>query len=606
MRYQQFIIFLFLFFSTKSYSYPYDTVGIYNELKSSNFSKKTEALVKLSQYFGEIKILPNAADSVANVAVLESMINNDNDWIYYTSLNYLSYATFVNISKAEKYINSILDIGDLNNNKKCNLYIQLSNLYLKYNQLEKADNSLQNAFRFINKNDINQAKYLLNLYELNFKKNEKLNAFKNLNDAIVFSKICNNDSLLFLCYKKMTIFYYTIEEWEKAKSSTRKCFDILKVSKTSFNLYDSLNLKGDLMLLYAGNNEDDMALKLLNELYPISKEYKLDYLKEYLIAILRKSFLNNNKLSELCSFYCDKYPDELMALQQNDIKTFYKVQALIFENKGQKDSAKHYWGIAEKATLETESNISIANFYKRKAQFFLRNSNIDSALNAYIHYLDFSKKANYFPFVADAAKQLDSLYAVKGDFFNAYQFSKISKEFSDSNQSLTEKDKILSLEIENIDKLNKIQAEHDAIQQSKSENFQVIIIVIFILISLATLVLISKMKLSQSFIKTFGYLTFVLFFEFIIYLLDGYIHHLTHGQPLYIMAFKVIIIGLMLPIHHATEYRVVHYLTKKNLIEKKERVGFRKQIKLIWSGIMKWIRIHDDHENTPKNTKGND
>ncbi|MCC6447488.1 MAG: hypothetical protein IT215_02230 [Chitinophagaceae bacterium] len=91
-------------------------------------------------------------------------------------------------------------------------------------------------------------------------------------------------------------------------------------------------MKGDLMLIYAGNNENDMAYKILEELYPICKKYQFDNLKEYLIAILRKSYFNNNRIKELCNFYCSKYPDELRVLEQKNINTYYKVKALIFEN----------------------------------------------------------------------------------------------------------------------------------------------------------------------------------------------------------------------------------------------------------------------------------
>ncbi len=601
-----FLLSLFIFIYSKSQAIHYDTTGIYKELSSSNADKKINGYVVLSQYLGDVKALPNEADSVANLAVIESKIINNPDLIFSTTLNYLNYALYQNITKAEKYTFSILAQESLTNNQKCNLYIQKCNLYLKYNLIEKANDASQSAFRFVIKSDLDKAKYLMSLYELNSSRNEKLNAFKNLNDAILFSRINDNDSLLFLCYKKMILFYYNIEEWEKAKASIDKCFDVMKNARSHFNFYDTLNLKGDLMLIYSGNNENEMAYKILEELYPICKKYQLDNLKEYLIAILRKSYLNNNRIEELCNFYCTKYPEELSVLEQKSINTYYKVQALIFENKNEIDSAKHYWALAEGLTLANDSYIFIANFYNRKAEFYLRLSNTDSALVAAIHYFEYAKKANYFPFVVEAANQLDSLYAVKGDISSAYQFSKISKEFADSNRLLTEKDKLLSLEIENINQLNAIQAERLAMENAKKENFQVLIIIIVVLLSLAGLFIISKMQLSQSIIKTFGYLTFVFFFEFIIYLLDGYMHHLTHGQPLYIMALKVIIIGILLPIHHATEYRVVHYLTRKNLIKRKGYVSFREQVKSIWRMIMNWLQVHDNHDVASGSTNKNE
>jgi hypothetical protein len=92
------------------------------------------------------------------------------------------------------------------------------------------------------------------------------------------------------------------------------------------------------------------------------------------------------------------------------------------------------------------------------------------------------------------------------------------------------------------------------------------IIVFGILLSLIILVLISSYKIPSSIIKGFGYITFVMLFEFIILILDTKIHHWAHGQPLKILAVKIVLIAIILPLHHATEHKVVHYLLKNRLI----------------------------------------
>lgn len=595
------IVFIFLSWQNAN-SINADTIGIYRELTNKSGVKQIAALIKLARYIGDIKIDNKTADSVANEAVLQSKILNNYDLIASSILTYSEFCTAENIAKAEKYVQSIVGTDKISNNQKCNLFLQACNMHLNFDMNSKAENDLQNAFNFIFENKENRIKYLIVQSELFLKKNEKLASFKNLNEAIVLSKTINNDSLVFVVYKKLSIFYYLINEWEKAKDCIGKCKRII-AENPSFTKYDSLLLQADLMLIYTGNSENELATIILDELYPICIKNKYDYLKEYLFRILRKSYLSSNRQKEICDIYCVKYPIELENLKNNDLKNYYKVNALIQEKNGMIDSAKYYWRLSEFILSPFDNAASVANFYKRKAEFFLRQQNSDSALHFFQFYLNFAIQSNYFPFVIDAAHQLDSMFASKGNYVEAYRFANLSKLYSDSNASLLEKDKVVGVEIENLTKLNELQAEKEALQENKKTNFQLSVIIFIIIVCFILLVIISRWRISRTILKTFSYLTFVLFFEFIVYLLDGMIHHWTHGAPLYIMAIKVVLIGMMLPIHHATDYRVTEYLLKKKLITEKKRVGFRGTIQAIWKKTMNWIQIHSEHEALPNENK---
>jgi hypothetical protein len=63
-----------------------------------------------------------------------------------------------------------------------------------------------------------------------------------------------------------------------------------------------------------------------------------------------------------------------------------------------------------------------------------------------------------------------------------------------------------------------------------------------------------------------GFISFILLFEFIILLADQKIHHATHGEPWKILALKIVLIGIMMPLHHWTEHKVIHYLIHKKVV----------------------------------------
>lgn len=578
------------------YAIQYDTSGVYLLIRNNDKASRIKGLQVLSRYVGEIKMRYSEADSICNEAVIESKLLNNKDLIYQSVFLYADVCELNNLHKVENYLQSLLLSESLDNNKKCNLYLQQSNMYLRFGYLDKTRESLQNAFNYIFENKENKTKYLLLLGDMSLKKNEKLNAFENYNSAILSSKIIDNDSLSMIAYKKMVMFYCYINEWAKARNTIDKCFDIIQ-NNSKFNLYDSLLLQSDLLLIHTNSGENELALKIAEKIYPYCIKYQLVYLKELVFGILRTGYLSQNQTKAMCDLYCYKYPEELIQLQKNDLKTYYKVQAFIHESNNMIDSAKYYLTISESLINENSNSASVASFYKRKGEFYLRQNDYETALNAFYVYFDFAKKSNYFPFIIDAAHQLDSLLLEKGKISDAYTFAKIATTYADSNARLLEKDKLISMEIENISRLNEIEQEKQALINSKRENFQVLLIILTIIISISLLVIISKFKISRVVLKTFSYLTFVLFFEFIIFILDGYIHHWAHGQPILIMIVKVILIAILLPIHHATDYRVIQYLTRKNLVKEKSNVSLKYQILHAWANFRNWLNIHPEHSN---------
>jgi hypothetical protein len=71
-----------------------------------------------------------------------------------------------------------------------------------------------------------------------------------------------------------------------------------------------------------------------------------------------------------------------------------------------------------------------------------------------------------------------------------------------------------------------------------------------------------KFKVKPWFIRTLGFISFILLFEFIILLIDHQLHVLTNGEPLPILLVKIVIIAFLLPFHHWLEHKVIHYLMR--------------------------------------------
>jgi hypothetical protein len=80
------------------------------------------------------------------------------------------------------------------------------------------------------------------------------------------------------------------------------------------------------------------------------------------------------------------------------------------------------------------------------------------------------------------------------------------------------------------------------------------------------LVLLGVFSSSTGIIRGFCFFAFIFFFEFLILLFDKVIHQLTHGAPWKILSIKIVLIGMLLPLHHYVERKVVHHLLNRKKV----------------------------------------
>ncbi len=105
------------------------------------------------------------------------------------------------------------------------------------------------------------------------------------------------------------------------------------------------------------------------------------------------------------------------------------------------------------------------------------------------------------------------------------------------------------------------------------------LITIVVATAFLLMIMIGMFKVSTTIIRLMGFLSLLFFFEFIILLLDTWIHHLTHGEPWKIWLIKIGIISLLLPLHHFLEHKLIHYLLSRHLITVRSRFSISKLFK---------------------------
>jgi len=129
-------------------------------------------------------------------------------------------------------------------------------------------------------------------------------------------------------------------------------------------------------------------------------------------------------------------------------------------------------------------------------------------------------------------------------------------QYKDSVAALAKDGDLVMLEIDN-------QNQRDEAERRASHNIQYMGITAGLATIFILLVLMGVFSSSAVVIRGLGFFAFIFFFEFLILLFDNYIHELTHGEPWKVLSIKIVLIGMLLPLHHYVEHKVVNHLLQR-------------------------------------------
>jgi hypothetical protein len=165
---------------------------------------------------------------------------------------------------------------------------------------------------------------------------------------------------------------------------------------------------------------------------------------------------------------------------------------------------------------------------------------------------------------------LDSVSYLLGNYKLSQQYLSQYNLYRDSIESLGKQKDLLSIEIQNANKRAEQQKKDDEEKRRTRNNIEYLGITAVITTVFIILVGLGVFKISPAIIRAMGFFAFIFLFEFIVLLLDDQIQLITHGEPWKVLAVKIFIISLLLPLHHWLEKKMTHYLTfKAHMIKSK-------------------------------------
>lgn len=529
---------------------------------------------------------PRLADSLYSQAILLAQTSYDQSLILRTlnawfagmegSINLEKRLTAV--AEAERIVQTGRD-----NTLASETYIHIAGIYRSAYNFEKALEYSYKAFNAAEQSGKSslKAESYISIGKSMEGKNQLLEAFRNYLQAMNIGENLGDATILDHACKAISRFYNLNKDYENAIKFKLKQIELLKQAHP----VDSLTY---IWLQFELEEISYNAKKTVNEytierLLAFARQHQNPRLNDFILTLYRSYLIHTEQLAKLKRLYQQRYPQELQKLKSDNPAMYYRIQALLNEHDNNREAASQNWMISESLVKNDPNKVFKANFFIRYGQFLMRSGLEDPAIQKFKSALELSNEAGYIQYAHTAAEELEKAYVKSEDYKNAHYYSRIHLALTDSMVSIAQKEDVLKLEINNTAAQREESLRKEQLETERRHNLQYSAIVIIMGIIFLILILLGSVKVPAWSIKMLGFISFILLFEFIILLADQKIHHATHGEPWKILALKIILIGIMMPLHHWTEHKVIHYLIHKKVVSFRTP-DFRKIFRRIFPG----------------------
>ncbi len=390
-------------------------------------------------------------------------------------------------------------------------------------------------------------------------KDENFKAFQKYMLALNLAEAINQQKLKMIIYQKIANFYSKIKQIEKSKDYYVKAIDQSKLLKDS--TYEVAYLQ-EIIVLYAENKDFSVAKEYLKILQKRAGNNE-DFLRYSQSAELTIIYYEDEK--NLPEFF-KKNPSMFNNMKKYGMLYEYnRTKGIIFTYEKKMDSALYYINLSKKDV--NPNNIGNTMSWNSTFAFYLSKN--DKYLEA-AKYLELNiplaKQMQSLTAEKELYTNLDSLYIKGGDKQKEVSNKLLLFTIKDSLDKQQKANDLLGVEIDLENKRSEREKTLKDEKVKKRNNLQYMGITGFIILLFLTLAAMGKFKVKPWFIRSLGFISFILLFEFIILIIDGQLHAITHGEPLPLLLIKIVLIAMLLPLHHWLEHKVIKYLVRHEQI----------------------------------------
>ncbi|MFZ1304593.1 MAG: tetratricopeptide repeat protein, partial [Ferruginibacter sp.] len=319
-----------------------------------------------------------------------------------------------NLDKAISYYTQGLELARKNklDEQMISAYLYLSEVSRVNADAEKALNYNNQAFAHIGlvKNDSLATRVHLEYGSVYLLKNEKILALKNLMTAIRMAEDLKNNQLIRAAYTKLSGFYASIEDYDKAIDYQVKAYEQLKLIKTGQTVYarvQDLTRIGD---LYTAKKSYDMAMTWYEKSLALADSIKYEPIKAMAYRSIVSNYLAADQPQKALKYF-NEQPQLKRYLESVNFGHFVdQSYGYIYSQLGNYDSAKYYYN---KIAPFFEQGVNSTNQYSYNYQLgilYKKTKEYDKSLEYFLKALQIAQGMGQLETKRYVVTELDSIY----------------------------------------------------------------------------------------------------------------------------------------------------------------------------------------------------
>ena len=400
-------------------------------------------------------------------------------------------------------------------------------------------------------------------------RNEKLVAFRNYLKALDVAEGWKNTYLIRNASAYLAYFYHGIHEEEKAID-----YEVNIVIPSDRKLGHLNELRGDyntLSQFFVRKKEYDIALECLEHAIQLADTLHFDLVKiDSYFAIFDTYFKSGQYWKGMD--YLHAHPVVTDYLDRAGMHFVVDgIYADAYLDMRRFDSAAYYYG-REAPEVEARANVpNKADFYAQMGEFNKERGMWEQGIMWYKKAEEMGRAMGDLHLLEQTSQNLDTLYRRLHNYEQAYDYHTLYAQYSDSIRNLARETDLLKLEVDNDNRRRERQAREDEQAKEHRHNVQYMGFTIGLVTLFIALVMMGWLAVPPSVIRGLGFLSFIFLFEFIILLTDKQIGELTHEEPWKVLLIKIGLAAILLPLHHWSEHKVIHFLSSRKRFKGERR-----------------------------------
>ena len=397
-------------------------------------------------------------------------------------------------------------------------------------------------------------------------RNEQLLAFRNYLKALDVAEQGKDDWLTRNASAYVAYFYFRIHEEDKAIDYYVNT--IIPIDRKLKHFYE---LRGDydaLAQYFTRKGEYDIAEASYEHAIQLADSIHFDLVKIDSYFGMFDTYFKSGQYQKGMDYF-RQHPVVSDYLRHAGMQ--YVVDGLYadaYMDMGRYDSAAWYFD-RESPEVETKANAPAkADFYDEIGEFYKRRQMWDKAIGYYQKEEGIGKAMGDLHILEHADESLDTLYWRENDFAKAYVYRTQHVQYSDSLRELSKATDLLKLEVDNDNRRRERAAREEVQAREHRHNVQYMGFTVGLVALFIALVMMGWLAVPTGVIRGLGFLSFIFLFEFIILVTDKQIGELTHDEPWKVLLIKIVLAAGLLPLHHWSEHKVIHFLSSRKKSKK--------------------------------------